>query len=138
MWTVGYRKVFEQYAMILHQQYPSLRIDGDLYPPPDYMMFLAKVLGFGKIIMILCILASFNFFAHLGVEAPFWYGWCMRNKLYSCMMIFFLCNAVEGQLLSTGAFEIMYNGELVWSKIDTGRIPQPAELLRLLESRMKY
>jgi hypothetical protein len=29
------------------------------------------------------------------------------------MMIFFLCNAVEGQLLSTGAFEISLNGKRV-------------------------
>lgn len=26
-------------------------------------------------------------------------------------MVFFLCNAIEGQLISTGAFEISFNGE---------------------------
>jgi hypothetical protein len=28
-------------------------------------------------------------------------------------MIFFLCNAIEGQLVSTGAFEISLNGKEV-------------------------
>jgi hypothetical protein len=37
----------------------------------------------------------------------------VENKLYSCMMLFFLCNIVEGQLVSTGAFEIYFNGESV-------------------------
>ena len=32
-------------------------------------------------------------------------------QIYACMMVFFLSNAIEGQLLSTGAFEISFNGE---------------------------
>lgn len=35
----------------------------------------------------------------------------MEYKFYSCMMLFFLCNILEGQLVSTGAFEIYFNGE---------------------------
>lgn len=30
--------------------------------------------------------------------------------MYACMMLFFISNAVEGQLISTGAFEVSYNG----------------------------
>ena len=32
--------------------------------------------------------------------------------MYACMMLFFVCNAIEGQLISTGAFEITFNGKL--------------------------
>ena len=31
--------------------------------------------------------------------------------MYACLMIFFLSNALESQLISTGAFEISFNGE---------------------------
>jgi len=40
----------------------------------------------------------------------------------------FLCNIVSGNLLNTGAFEVSYNGQQVWSKIETGRFPQMEEL----------
>jgi hypothetical protein len=33
--------VFEQYAAILHQKYPEISVEGDLYPPPDYKVMLA-------------------------------------------------------------------------------------------------
>ena len=37
-----------------------------------------------------------------------WYSWLIENKMYACLMIFFLANAVETQLISTGAFEVSY------------------------------
>lgn len=33
-------------------------------------------------------------------------------QIYACMMVFFLSNMIENQLMSTGAFEITLNGEL--------------------------
>jgi hypothetical protein len=35
--------VFEQYAAILHQKYPEISVEGDLYPPPDYKVMLARL-----------------------------------------------------------------------------------------------
>ena len=52
------------------------------------------------------------------------------------MMTFFLCNAVETQLISTGAFEISLNDMPVWSKIESGRIPQPGELFQIIDNHM--
>ena len=71
-------------------------------------------------------------------------------------MTFFLCNAVEGQLISTGAFEITLNGEILfhifcyllyllflfvpdvplWSKLETGRVPQPPELFQMIDNHL--
>lgn len=69
------------------------------------------VQGAVKMLLIICILGSVNIFNFLGLQEPSWWTWCTRNKLYSCIMVFFVCNAVEGQLLSTGAFEISMNGK---------------------------
>lgn len=33
-------------------------------------------------------------------------------QIYACLMLFFVFNAIEGQLISTGAFEISLNGRL--------------------------
>jgi len=130
--------VFEQYAAILHQKYPEISVEGDMYPPPDYKVMLARAMGAVKMLLIICILGSVNIFNFLGLEEPSWWTWCTRNKLYSCIMIFFVCNAVEGQLLSTGAFEISMNDIPLWSKLETGRIPQPPELFKIIENHMQF
>lgn len=130
--------MFEQYAAILHQKYPEISVEGDMYPPPDYKVLLARAMGAVKMLLIICILGSVNIFNFLGLQEPSWWTWCTRNKLYSCIMIFFVCNAVEGQLLSTGAFEISMNDIPLWSKLETGRIPQPPELFKIIENHMQF
>lgn len=92
----------------------------------------------------------------------------MDNRLYSCVLLFFACNAAEGYLIASGAFEIHFNGTLyfqyiydehqginikqiisylsfififsdvpIWSKIETGRIPQPPELFQIIDTHMQ-
>ncbi|KAL3847164.1 hypothetical protein ACJMK2_018090 [Sinanodonta woodiana] len=62
------------------------------------------------------------------METPNIFLWATQNKIYACLMVFFISNAIEGQLISTGAFEISLNDVPVWSKLETGRIPNPAEM----------
>lgn len=57
--------------------------------------------------------------------------------VYAAMMVFFISNAIETQLVSTGAFEIILNDITVWSKLQSGRIPRVDELMQIIESQMK-
>nr|SVE83319.1 EOG090X0DP2 [Daphnia magna] len=131
-----YRKVFEQYAAILEQKYPSLAIEGLNHPPPFLNQKIAQFLGIVKILLILLVVSGTNIFQHLGVQTPSVWEWTQQNKFYACLMTFFLCNAVEGQLISTGAFEITLNDVPLWSKLETGRIPQPPELFQMIDNHL--
>lgn len=138
-YSCGYRKLFDEYVTIIGQRYPDMVVDGRNYDPPGLNMFLSRLIGVSKLLVILCIFSHFNFFQYLGqMQQPGWWTWCVENKLYSCMMLFFLCNIVEVQLMSSGAFEISLNDVPVWSKLETGRIPQPNELFQIIESQMKF
>ena len=78
-------------------------------------------------------------------------------------MIFFLSNAIETQLISTGAFEIYLNGELslseslpqlshlskvlttlilldipIWSKLQSDRVPHEKELVQILDMNFNF
>jgi selT/selW/selH-like putative selenoprotein len=64
------------------------------------------------------------------------YTWALENKIFACLMVFFLANMVETQLISTGAFEVSVGGDLVWSKLEKGRVPQPRELIPLILDRL--
>nr|CAG4641206.1 EOG090X0DP2 [Eulimnadia texana] len=135
-YNLCYRKVFEQYEAILQEKYPSLAVVGEHYPPPAYKMHLAQVLGISKILLIISVVSGIDPFTVLNVATPSWWTWMQTNKFYACLMTFFLVNAAENQLVSTGAFEITFNDVPVWSKLQTGRIPQPPELFQMIESQM--
>lgn len=72
------------------------------------------------------------------------------------MILFFLTNTFESLLMSSGAFEIYYNGTSkhvkvvlinlptfpfvdvrIWSKIETGRVPTANELFELVNSQLR-
>lgn len=137
-YSCGYRRAFEQYSDLIHQKYPDIAIQGDNYPPPYYRAHLAQFCGIFKFLLILVIVAGFNPFTSFGLRSPGIFTWLIENKIYACMMIFFLSNALEGQLVSTGAFEITFNGIPVWSKIETGRLPSPPELFQIVDSNLQF
>lgn len=71
------------------------------------------------------------------METPQIYVWAIENKIYSVMMLFFIGNLLEGQLISTGAFEILFNDVPVWSKLETGRVPSPQEIFQIVDNHMR-
>ncbi|KAG1657963.1 hypothetical protein FOA52_004734 [Chlamydomonas sp. UWO 241] len=60
--------------------------------------------------------------------APNRFGWCMGAWLVG--------NMVNNQLTATHAFEIYADGQLVFSKLSTGRLPNLAELWAGLEAAL--
>lgn len=84
-YSCGYRKVYEEYVSILRQKYPELQIEGENYNPPGYNMLIAKILGFAKISLIILIVSGID----LGQPLPSLWQWCIDNRFYSCIMIFF-------------------------------------------------
>lgn len=132
--SCGYRKAFEEYTSILSEKYPEIAVIGANYDPPNMNFFLSKAILFLKLVFILIIMSSFDIWGYLGQAVPAWYRWCAENKLYACMMVFFVGNMLEAQLISSGAFEISLNDVPVWSKLQTGRIPAPQELFQIIDS----
>lgn len=51
---------------------------------------------------------------------------CNQLKLITHLIIF------------PGAFEIIFNDVPVWSKLETGRIPQPPELFQIIENQLRF
>eukprot|EP00055_Hartaetosiga_balthica_P001486 m.138379 g.138379 ORF g.138379 m.138379 type:complete len:81 (-) comp14373_c0_seq1:485-727(-) len=57
------------------------------------------------------------------------------NKIMIAITTFFLARTIATNLSATGAFEIFVDGELVWSKLETGRVPQWNQILEALSSK---
>jgi len=129
--------VFEQFSHAIQQKYPDLNIQGDNYPPPPLRASAVQFISLAKIAIILLIIAGQNPFTWFQAQTPGIWNWALQNKIYACMMLFFISNAIEGQLISTGAFEITFNDVPVWSKLETGRIPSPQEMFQILDNHMR-
>ncbi|CAM9120620.1 unnamed protein product [Lampetra planeri] len=70
---------------------------------------LGNMISYLKFISILLIISGQNVFVLLGLNTPRAWTWTQDNKVFSCLMAFFLCNMMETHFLSTGAFEITLN-----------------------------
>lgn len=137
-YSCGYRKMYDQYVQLLNEKYPFILVEGANYEPSWFYMVLVKIIGTLKMVAIMCILGGIDVFNYLNQPQPSWWRWCTENKIYACMMLFFMSNLIEGQLLSSGAFEISFNNVPIWSKLESGRIPQPAELFQIIDSHMQF
>jgi len=129
--------VFEQFAHAIQDKYPHLLIEGDNFPPPAMRSSLANIMSIAKLALIALVISGQNPFPMLNMNTPSVFTWAQENKIYACMMLFFLSNAVEGQLVSTGAFEVSFNDVPVWSKLETGRIPSPQEIFQIIENNVR-
>lgn len=129
--------MYEEVAHLLSQKYPSLLIEGDNYPPPAYKVYAAQSISLFKFTLLFLIIAGFNPFAYFNLETPQFFTWASENKVYACLMLFFVTNAIEGQMYSTGAFEVQLNDVPVWSKLQSGRVPAPQELFQIIDGQMQ-
>ncbi|KAL0274219.1 UNVERIFIED_CONTAM: hypothetical protein PYX00_006691 [Menopon gallinae] len=135
--SCGYKSAFEQYADVISKKYPEIVVVGRVYPASGYNSLLAKMLFLFKFLILACIISGANLTPYIGRLSSAW-SWCISNKFYSCAMIFLICNMIEGHLISTGAFEISFNDVPVWSKLETGRIPQPPELFQIIDNQLRF
>ena len=108
--------MYRQLASVLEQQfghqYPDLVIAGENYNPGSFRLEISQLLGMVKMILIAMIVFNFNPWTYMELgPTPGFVSWALENKIYACLMTFFLINAVETQLISSGAFEVTVNGE---------------------------
>lgn len=134
--SCGYRNAFEQFSQVIREKYPTVSIEGGNYSPGPLKSIVAQIFGFGKIALIIAIVLERNPFTMIGWNTPSVYTWMLTNKLSSCLMLFMFSNSIESMLMSTGAFEIYIGDERIWSKMESGRVPNPAELIQAIDDHL--
>jgi selT/selW/selH-like putative selenoprotein len=131
--SCGYRNVFEQFSQLVRINYPNMAIIEENDSPGPIKSLLARVLSIIKMALLICLLFGQNPFPLLNIPTPRVYSWALQNKMYACLIIFFLSNSLESYLISTGAFEISVDNVPLWSKLETGRIPSANEFIQMLQ-----
>ncbi|CAM9789073.1 unnamed protein product [Laminaria digitata] len=133
------RRNFEELRSFLHMHYPVLKeadsVHGELYPPPQFAQTLATVGSLLQMGGVVVTLGGSLIFDRLGVPEPFFVP-VMRSNPMPTVIGLSIVNFVCGSFISTGAFEVSIDGEVVFSRLEQpGRFPSGPVLLKELEKR---
>lgn len=111
----------------------------DHYPAPPTKVMISKIISMFKFYVIYCIVMKMNPFSLLLGDTPQlleWVDYLHEHKVYSCLMIYFLTDAIEKSLISTGAFEIMLDEKLISSRLETGEFVHFDRLSRIIDEHL--
>jgi selT/selW/selH-like putative selenoprotein len=109
-------------------------IEGELYPPTVTAQVLSQLLSYTFFIgFFLILLGEWFFTSLLPSDAGLRFVRLMKNNQMISIMVLFACNMAASSLISTGAFEVTYNGQLVHSKLATGHAPDIGHLLDIFK-----
>ncbi|XP_028752996.1 selT-like protein [Neltuma alba] len=135
--SCSYRGTAVTMKTMLETQFPGLDVVLANYPPPLPKRLLSKVVPVVQIGVIAVVMAGEQIFPMLGyVAPPPWYYNLRANKFGTMASTWLLGNALQSFLQSSGAFEVYFNDELVFSKLKEGRFPGEIELKELVGRKM--
>lgn len=115
---------------MLENKYPILigRIEGKNYPAPQSLQTFAQVVGSLQLVGFVFIFFGQQIFSMLGIPLPAWHAKVQENRMLAVVSLFMI-NSFAHNMLATGAFEIEYNGRLVFSKLEAKRMPSFEEIV---------
>lgn len=125
---------------LLNQRYPQLNVKGRQHPISPQNFFFSRIFMMIQLSLIAIILGGDSILQALGlnhVRENQLFKDLQTNKLGSCFMIWMVGNMFVSGLANTGAFEIAYDGQMVFSKLDAGRMPSVPEIMGGIEQIMK-
>ena len=122
-----------QVNQLIRTNFPGIEVVGSNYPPAAANVALSKVAQFAQMSAIAAAAVGDKICAALQMQIPEFVVGLQSNKFGSIMGAFFVGNMVSQNLKNTGAFEIYYDGELLFSKLQTGRLPEIPEIIKDLK-----
>lgn len=116
----------------LRMHFPSLQSHGMNHPPTEQNQFISQIIGYMQMCGFGLLIFGHYIFSALKIKEPPMIEWMSNNKMNSFCIIFMMGFA-SSQLMATGAFEVYYNGNVIFSKLEEGRIPHIQDLVRNLQ-----
>lgn len=125
-----------QIRKAFQHKYPHIPIMGSNFEPSSQKKTAANMVKLATYSAIGLTIGGDQLFQFLGTQPPAAgsslgdvYKAMRENKFYTCAGSYFVGNTISENMLSTGAFEIYYDGKLVFSKLQTGRLPRIDEIM---------
>ncbi len=116
----------------MEKNFKNVIVNGEEYPLSQTRKFLSySVMAIQFLIFTLLILCNFKNIINSLLPNNL-IDWIGENKLRTFFITFFMGNLLQSNISNTGAFEIFYNGNQIWSKLNMGDVPNINQLIQIL------
>lgn len=137
----GSKRNYLQVRSWMDQNFPELqgKVTGDNFPPPPIAELMLKLLSVVQMFGLVVVFLGDKVFYLFGFnQAPAWFGSVQKNGMQLAIFVYLLLPNIVSKYLVTGAFEVILDGETIFSKLETGRLPQFGDLVTpLLKAGLK-
>ncbi|KAG2487450.1 hypothetical protein HYH03_014017 [Edaphochlamys debaryana] len=129
------RGAFVQVNNLVRQRFPGLEVHGSNFPIPAWKVPIVRALQAVQLAALAVCFAGDTIFRQINMPPPQWYTANVApNRFGVGMGVWFVGNTVITNLQNTGAFEVYFDGKLIFSKLAEERMPSIAELLAPIEA----
>lgn len=111
----------------------DLEVRGSPYPPPLMNQYLSNAAFALQLAAFAMLFGGDAICTAMKVPKPGFLSAMQENRMMAVMGIWLVGNMLSAQLLNTGAFEIQHGDKLVWSSLETKRLPTMVDLKRAFE-----
>lgn len=84
---------------------------------------MAKIVGWIQMLLMMMVIAGETICKAIGIPVPEIVKKLQESPWLYGFLIFMLGNNIQNSLNTTGAFEVYVDGELIHSKLATGKMP---------------
>jgi len=119
---------------VIHRRWPRLQIYPYNYPPHPTKTLISQIIVAAQFSVIGVTLGGEYVFPLLSITPPAFFQQMKGNKISVCMGAWIVGNMISQNLKSTGAFEVVYKGKVLFSKLKQNRLPTVDEILKPIET----
>lgn len=128
---------FQQVKSYIEKNYPehNWQITGSNYPPSAQAELISKITSTLWFVGIVVLMGGEQILKLVGLNQPELLDFVSKNKV-GIFFGLFLLNSLGASQLTTGAFEVYFDADLIYSKLQTGRLPNPTDIAGMLTPKL--
>lgn len=131
------KRNFLKVKEFLEASFPELRgrVTGENYPPPPVIGMFVNFLSVVQLFFIAAMFMGDGIWSFLRFQQPpeIWFT-AKQYGMQIGIAVFLLVPQIINSYVITGAFEVALDGTVVFSKLETGKMPQAEELIAPFEA----
>mmetsp|Transcript_28248 Transcript_28248/g.60194 ORF Transcript_28248/g.60194 Transcript_28248/m.60194 type:complete len:141 (-) Transcript_28248:283-705(-) len=123
---------------LLQNEFPGQwnSFQGDNYPAPEWTSYAATVISAVQMFTMVLIMVGDSLWTYVpGIQRPPGFYYKMKeNPALAFILVFLVIPSYVQSFANSGAFEVYLDQKLIYSKLETGRMPNLDEIVRALEN----
>lgn len=132
----SYAGTFEKIKQSIEYNFPTVTVSGSIYPLSPTQNLLSTLFTTAQYALIALMLFGDTIFAKLAIVPPPIYYRLKEKKFFVLIAVFMFGNNIKSMITNTGAFEIFFDSELMFSKLASGTMPQVQTVLQMIDRNL--